>query len=138
MWGPGRPIGMERGNSKHSPRLDDEMAREVRGIVQGTAGGRAEEWHEPEPPGEDQPEPTMVPAGDYGTGAPRGMTSEEVEQRSRLGRYLDLSALPTDREGLRRTAEKYRAPDDVLNMLDRLPPDRTFETVSEVWATIKA
>jgi hypothetical protein len=128
---------MERGSSKHGPRLDDEMAREVRATVQGgVAGSRAEEWREPEPAGEDQPEATEVPAGDRRAGAPQGMTGEEVEQRSRLGRYLDLSALPADRDGLRRTAERNNAPDDVLDALGRLPADRTFETVSEVWAVL--
>lgn len=127
---------MDRGNSKHGPRLDDEMAREVRGTVQGVAGSRAEEWREPEPAGEDQPEATGVPAGDRRSGAPQGMTNEEVEQRSELGRYLDLSALPADRGALRRTAERYNAPDAVLDELDRLPADRTFGTVSEVWAVL--
>ena len=127
---------MERGNSKHGPRLDEEMAREVRGTVQGVAGSRVEEWREPEPAGEDQPEATGVPAGDRRSGVPQGMTSEEVEQRSELGRYIDLSALPADREGLRRTAEKNNAPDGVLDALDRLPAGRTFQTVSEVWAAL--
>jgi hypothetical protein len=127
---------MERGNSKHGPRLDDEMAREVRGTVQGVAGSRAEEWREPEPAGEDQPEATGVPAGDRRSGVPQGMTSEEVEQRSELGRYIDLSALPAERDALRRTAEKNHAPDEVLDELARLPAGRTFETVSEVWAVL--
>lgn len=127
---------MDRGNSKHGPRLDDEMAREVRGIVQGVAGSRAEEWREPEPAGEDQPEVAEVPAGESRAGVPQGMTSEEVERRSELGRYLDLSALPADREALRRTAEKNNAPDEMLDALGRLPADRTFETVSEVWAAL--
>ncbi len=127
---------MDRGSSKHGPRLDDEMAREVRGTVQGVAGSRAEEWREPEPAGEDQPEAAEVPAGDRPSGVPQGMTSEEVEQRSELGRYLDLSALPADREALRRTAEKNNAPDAVLDLLDRLPAGRSFETVSEVWAVL--
>lgn len=127
---------MERGNSKHGPRLDDEMAREVRGTVQGVAGSRAEEWREPEPAGEDQPEATEVPAGDRRSGVPQGMTSEEVEQRSELGRYIDLSALPAERDALRRTAEKNHAPDEVLDELARLPAGRTFETVSEVWAVL--
>lgn len=106
-------------------------------MLQGSAASsRVEEWHQPEPAGEDQPEPTTVPAGDYRTGAPEGMTSEEVEQRSRLGRYLDLSAQPADREGLRRAAERHNAPDDVLDALDRLPPGRAFQTVDEVWATL--
>ncbi|MFC0526959.1 DUF2795 domain-containing protein [Phytohabitans kaempferiae] len=127
---------MDRGNSKHGPRLDEEMAREVRGTVQGVAGSRAEEWREPEPAGEDQPEATGVPAGDRRAGAPQGMTDQEVEQRSRLGRYLELSALPADREHLRHTAEKNQAPDDVIDALNRLPAGRTYETVSEVWATL--
>ena len=48
---------MERGSSKHGPRLDNEMEHEVRGMLQGKpgSGGRVEEWHDPEPSGEDQP-----------------------------------------------------------------------------------
>lgn len=112
------------------------MANEVQGTVQGTAGSRVEEWHEAEPPGEDQPGTTTVVAGDNRTGAPAGMTNEEVEQRSRLGRYIALSALPGDREGLRRSAEENGAPDDILAALDRLPPGARFQTVSEVWAAL--
>jgi Protein of unknown function (DUF2795) len=127
---------MERGSDKHSPRVDDQLEREVEGTVRGTAGSRVEEWREAEPAGEDQPDVTLVPEGDYGTGAPQGMTSEEVEQRSRLGRYIGRSALPGDRAALRRSAEDLEAPDDVLAQLDRLPPDREFQTVSEVWAAL--
>ncbi|WFE29002.1 DUF2795 domain-containing protein [Solwaraspora sp. WMMD791] len=127
---------MERGNSKHSPRVDDSMAHDIRGTTQGTAGGRAQEWHEAEPPGEDQPEPTTVPAGDNRSGTPQGMSSEDVEQRSRLGRYINLSALPGDRTALRRSAEGNEAPADVLEEIDQLPAGRTFQTVSEVWAAL--
>lgn len=127
---------MERGNSKHSPRVDDSMAHDIRGTTQGTAGGRAQEWHEAEPPGEDQPEPTTVPAGDNRSGTPQGMSSEDVEQRSRLGRYINLSALPGDRTALRRSAEGNEAPADVLDEIDQLPAGRTFQTVSEVWAAL--
>lgn len=127
---------MERGNSKHGPRLDDEMSREVSGTVQGTAGSRVEEWHQPEPAGEDQPEATTVPAGETRAGVPQGMTPDDVEQRSRLGRYINLSALPGDRTTLRRSAEENEAPDDVLAQLDRLPPDVEFETVSQVWGAL--
>jgi hypothetical protein len=127
---------MERGSNKHSPRVDDELEREVEGTVHGVAGSREQEWREAEPPGEDQPEPTMVPEGEYGTGAPQGMTSREVEQRSRLGRYITMSALPGDRAALRRNAEENEAPDDVLAELDRLPSGRKFRNVSEVWAAL--
>src|SRR4051812_27143030 len=58
---PGKRIVMDRGSNKHSPRVDDEMAHEVRGNLQGVAGGRIEEWKTPEPSGEDQPEVSLVP-----------------------------------------------------------------------------
>jgi hypothetical protein len=127
---------MERGNSKHGPRVDEEMNREVSGAVQGTAGARAEEWRQAEPPGEDQPEPTTAPVAYDRSGTPQGMTPDEVEQRSRLGRYITLTALPGDRATLRRSAEESEAPADILDQLDRLPSDTEFQTVSEVWAAL--
>ncbi|GIF74367.1 DUF2795 domain-containing protein [Asanoa siamensis] len=127
---------MERGNAKHSPRVDDELAHEVDGIVKGTAGGRAEEFREAEPSGDDQPEASMVPEGDDGTGAPQGMTAQEVEQRSRFGRYINRTALPGDRDRLRKDAESNEAPDDVLAQIDRLPTGVRFQTVSEAWAAL--
>jgi hypothetical protein len=131
---------MDRGNAKHSPRLDEELAHEARTHTRGLgAGGRTEEWREPEPSGEDQPEVGWIPGGTRDTragGVPRDLTPDEVEARSRLGRYLDLSALPGDRETLRRSAQRNQAPDDVLDELDGLPPGRSFATVNEVWAAL--
>lgn len=127
---------MERGNSKHGPRVDEEMSREVSGTVQGTAGSRAEEWRTPEPAGEDQPEATTVPTGDTRAGTPRGMSTDDVEQRSRMGRFISLSALPGDRVALRRNAEENEAPADILAQLDRLPAEVEYQTVSEVWAAL--
>jgi hypothetical protein len=128
---------MERGSTKHSPRLDEEMAHEVRGHLQGSgAGGRAEEWREPEPAGEDQPEVTLIPEGERPGGAPGALTTEEAERRSLLGRYLDLSTFPADSAALRRTAERHEAPDDVLAELDQLPAGATFRTVNEVWTAL--
>jgi hypothetical protein len=127
---------MERGNSKHGPRVDEQMSREVEGTVQGTAGSRAEEWRTPEPAGEDQPDATTAPTESTRSGVPRGMTPADVEQRSQMGRFISLSALPGDRTALRRNAEQNDAPDRVLADLDRLPPDVEFQTVSEVWAAL--
>ena len=56
---------MDRGSSKHSPRVDEQMDQEVRGVVQGTAGARAEEWKMAEPSGEDQPQVSLVPEEEY-------------------------------------------------------------------------
>ncbi|GLY23979.1 DUF2795 domain-containing protein [Micromonospora sp. NBRC 101691] len=129
---------MERGSSKHGPRLDEQMSQEVSGLVQGpgAAGSRVDEFREPEPAGEDQPGATTAPAGELRTGAPQGMSSRDVEQRSRLGRFIGLSALPGDRETLLGSARENEAPDDVIADLERLPAGTRYQTVSEVWAAL--
>lgn len=98
------------------------MEREVRGHLQGSgAGGRAEEWHEPEPAGEDQPDVTEA---------------DPREARSRFGRYLPRSVLPADRARLIAAARGSNAPQDVVAELERLDPDRRFRTVAEVWQAL--
>lgn len=47
---------MERGSSKHSPRQDDALAEELDGML--GAGGHREEWRDPEPPADDDPDLT--------------------------------------------------------------------------------
>lgn len=49
------PRGMERGSDKHSARRDDALADELRGML-GEAGGHREEWRDPEPPADDDPD----------------------------------------------------------------------------------
>ncbi|WP_433375322.1 DUF2795 domain-containing protein [Actinoplanes sp. CA-142083] len=115
---------MERGSSKHAARVDDRMSDEVRGEVQGIPGGRAEEWRTTEPPGEDQPGTTEV------------LDDAESERFSRFGRYVGLSALPGDRDALRRSAQDLQAPDDILDDLDRLPEGQTFQNLAEVWRAL--
>ncbi|GAB3368455.1 hypothetical protein GCM10027452_29790 [Micromonospora halotolerans] len=131
-------VGMERGSSKHSPRLDEQMSSEVNGLIQGpgTGGSRVEEHRVPEPAGEDQPEATTAPAGELRTGAPKGMSSEDVEGRSRLGRFITMSALPGDREALVANARENEAPDDIVAALQGLPEGTRYQTVSEVWAAL--
>ncbi|SCL33255.1 Protein of unknown function [Micromonospora nigra] len=129
---------MERGSSKHGPRLDDQMSQEVSGLVQGpgAGGSRVDEFRQAEPAGEDQPEPTTAPTGDLRTGSPQGMTSEDVEARSRLGRFITMTALPGDRATLIANAQDNEAPADVLADLERLPEGTRYQTVSEVWAAL--
>lgn len=53
---------MERGNAKHSPRDDDELKHELSGTLQGNRSSRREEWRDPEPPADDDPDvPTAGP-----------------------------------------------------------------------------
>lgn len=125
---------MERGSSKHSPALDDDLAREAESHTRGGPGGsRANEWREPEPAGEDQPEPSLIPTGEHPAGAPAPLTGEELEARSNFGRWLPRSVLPARRDELVRAADSADAPAEVLMELQGLPADRTFETIYEIW-----
>jgi hypothetical protein len=126
---------MERGNSKHGPRLDEEMRRETLGVTQGTTDPRVEEWHQTEPSGEDQPNTSQTPAGYERAGTPPGMTREEVDERSNLGRYIPMSVLPGDRAEIIEGARRMDAPDAVIAELERLPDDK-FETVNQIWAAL--
>jgi hypothetical protein len=127
---------MERGNTKHGPRLDNEMEHEVRGLVQGNVDTRVEEFRDPEPAGEDQPSATRTPAGYERGGAPPGMTRQDVEERSNLGRYIPLSKLPGEREDLIAGARDLLAPDSVLDRLASLPEGERYETVNQIWAAL--
>ncbi|BAD57559.1 hypothetical protein [Nocardia farcinica] len=44
---------MERGNTKHGPVADEELAHELEGTLRGNRSSRAEEWRDPEPPADD-------------------------------------------------------------------------------------
>ena len=53
---------MERGSAKHSPREDEAIKQEMSGYLQGNRPTRAEEWRDPEPPADDDPQvPTAGP-----------------------------------------------------------------------------
>jgi Protein of unknown function (DUF2795) len=118
--------------------MDQQLGQEVRGLVQGpgTGGSRVDEDRVPEPAGEDQPETTTAPAGELRSGAPKGMSSRDVEDRSRLGRFITMSALPGDRAALVANARENDAPDDIVAALEGLPEGIRYQTVSEVWAAL--
>jgi hypothetical protein len=53
---------MERGSSKHSAREDDALKEDLQGTLKGNRSSRAEEWRDPEPPADDDPDvPTAGP-----------------------------------------------------------------------------
>jgi hypothetical protein len=68
--------------------------------------------------------------------APTGMTSAEREARSRMGRYLRRSVFPADQRQLLAEAEENGAPDEIVEALRRVPQERTYGTVAEVWAAL--
>jgi hypothetical protein len=124
---------MERGSSKHSPRLDEEMEHEVEGMMTAERPTRAEEWKEPEPAGEDQADPGRLgEPPDHQPGVPPGMTGEEVQLRSELGAALPRSVFPTDEAGLLGHLVDSNAPDRLRQLIRQLPSGRTYDHVGEV------
>jgi hypothetical protein len=107
----------------------------VRALLQGQpGGGRVEEFHDPEAPGEDQPETAQFPdpGQDRPGGAPAGITEPEAERRARFAGYLHRSVFPAGPAELRTAAEQAHAPEDVLRLLDRLP-EAEYPNVAAVW-----
>ena len=116
-----------------SPREDEQLAHETQGLVQSGHPTRVEEFRDPEPAGEDQPtgdEHLMGPGREPGT-AP-GLTTQDVELRSEIARFLDRAALPGGRDDLLASAREHQATDQVLQLLDGLPADQQFQNVQDV------
>jgi hypothetical protein len=127
---------MEQGADKHSARLDDEMKHQTEGMVRAGRATRAEEWRDPEPSGEDEPDVDRAPDGTLTGGTPDGMTATDVELRSELASYLDRSTFPAVRTQLVDDALGNNAPDRVMDELRRLPDGREYVNVNDVWAAL--
>jgi len=122
---------MER-SDKHGPRQDEELKHETRGLVQGGRSTRAEEWRDPEPSGEDQPDADLAPNGTLAGGVPEGITAEGLEQRSELAAHLGKEVYPAYRDELIDRLVENNAPDRIVASLRGLPADTKYENVGEV------
>jgi hypothetical protein len=129
-------VAVERGSDKHGHRLDEEMKHEVEGLVRSGHSTHAQEWADPEPSGEDEPEVDRAPNGALSGGVPEGMSPEEVEARSDLARYLPPAAFPADAEALRTYAAAAEAPAPVIQQLGRAPEGKQFASVGELWTAL--
>ena len=78
--------GTAQRSTKHSPRVDEELEHEIQGMVRGGHSTRAEEWRDPEPVAEGEPDIDAVPTGTYVGGTPVGMDADAVEARAELGK----------------------------------------------------
>ena len=121
----------EQTGGTHGPREDDALTREVRSELQAHRATRAEEWLEPEPPGEDEPEATWAPEGRPG-GTPPGESWETIELRSDLARHLDRTAFPATRARLLEVLAAHQAEQRLLDLVSPLPEDATFANLGEL------
>ena len=124
--------GTAQRSTKHSPRVDEELEHEIQGMVRGGHSTRAEEWRDPEPVAEGEPDIDAVPTGTYVGGTPVGMDADAVEARAELARWLDRADFPSSGPDLVEAALDHRAPDAVVGELRRLPEGETFERIGDV------
>jgi hypothetical protein len=110
---------MERGNTKHGPVHDQEMAHEIERMLRGVPKpAHAEEWREPEPV-ED-----ALPPLRRGDGANLGPDSRDIELRSELARILTRDMFPAGRDTLLARLENSDAPPDLTERVAALPKGR--------------
>ena len=93
---------------------------------------RAEEWRDPEPVAEGDPDIDADPSGTLVGGTPVGMDADAVTARSELARWLDRADFPSTGPALVEAARDHRAPDAVVAELERLPAGDTYERIGDV------
>ena len=125
-------VGTSERSTKHSARLDDELQHEVEGMVRSGRSTHAEEWNDPEPVAEGDPDVDVSPADTLVGGTPVGMDADAVVARAELARWLDRADYPNTGPGLAEAARDHRAPDGVVAELERLPDGQTYERIGDV------
>lgn len=129
-------MAIERGSDKHGAMLDDQLAGEVEGLVRSGHSTHAQEWKDPEPSAEDQPDADLNPDGTLTGGTAAGVDSSDIEGRSELAQALGKEVWPADAAALLAKAEEASAPDRVIDELRRLPEGQQFANVQEVWSAL--
>jgi hypothetical protein len=115
----------ERGSNEHSPRLDEEMAREVASLTHGApVEARIEDERMFEDAAEGEPMPESILSED-----------DEIRARSELARHLRPSIFPADVEALVQCAREEYADEALIASLTALPPG-IYATSNEVWVAL--
>ncbi|MFB6961249.1 DUF2795 domain-containing protein [Streptomyces sp. NPDC056309] len=117
---------MQRGSDRLSVHRDDEMKHELKGLLRSGHPTRSEEWHDPEPTAEDDPEVWGGPV------APGGSRASLETVRLELARILGRSAFPAGPGELTRQLRRKNAPDTLIEALQRLPHKARYANVQEL------
>ncbi|AXK31400.1 DUF2795 domain-containing protein [Streptomyces armeniacus] len=120
----------QRGSDRMNVHLDDEMKKELRGRLQSGHPTHAEQWKDPEPDADDDPQ-----LAEWAVPRDTGPDREETEAealRSDLARHLGRTPFPADRGTLMRTLRDAHAPDALLDTLRELPRGGHYRNVQEV------
>lgn len=108
------------------------MKKELQGELKGGHATRAEEEHELQPSGEDQPYADRSPHTPLTASTPPGMTPDDVELRTEMAQHLGRSLYPADREKVLETLRENNAPDRLIDMAAQLPADEQYGNVQDI------
>jgi hypothetical protein len=117
---------MQRGSDRLSRHRDDEMKHELQGLLRSGHPTRTEEWHDPEPTADDDPEIAGGPV----TPGRAGASLEAV--RLELARLLGRSSFPASAGDLVRVLRRKSAPDGLVEALERQPRGERYANVQEL------
>jgi hypothetical protein len=117
---------MQRGSDRLSRHRDDEMKHELQGLLRSGHPTRTEEWHDPEPAAEDDPEVASGPVTP--SRAPTSLESVRLD----LARILSRGAFPADPHTLCRALRRGHAPDALVEQVERLPRGERYSNVQQL------
>jgi hypothetical protein len=123
-------MSMQRGD-RHGPQQDDALKRDIESELRANRATRLQEWLEPEPPGDDQPEATWPLAGRPGD-PEHGYDPDLIELRSELARQLGRAVFPARRAALLGNLAANNAPQQLIDLARTLPADVRFNEFGDV------
>jgi hypothetical protein len=117
---------MQRGSDRLSVHRDEEMKHELQGLLRSGHPTRSEEWHDPEPSADDDPQ---LAGGPVTPGrAPASVETVRLE----LARLLGRTSFPAGPRELTRLLRDKHAPDVLIEPLERLPHKAHYATAHEL------
>jgi hypothetical protein len=117
---------MQRGSDRLSVHRDEEMKHELQGLLRSGHPTRTEEWHDPEPAADDDPEVAGGPV------APGRSRASLAAVRTELARHLNRHVFPAGPRDLARALRRAYAPDALLEPVEQLPRTARYHTVQEL------
>ncbi|WP_250400305.1 DUF2795 domain-containing protein [Streptomyces cellostaticus] len=117
---------MQRGSDRLNVHRDDEMKHELRGLLRSGHPTRTEEWHDPEPAADDDPEVWAGPVAPGQVGA----SLETV--RLELARHLGRHAFPAGAGELARALRRRNAPGALIDAVAGQSRSHRYENVQQL------
>jgi hypothetical protein len=113
---------MERGNTKHGARRDDELAQETEGMVRSDSSpAHTEEWRQPEP----VDDPRELFEGET-------VSEDDIELRSELARTMTRDEFPISRRDLLALLDQKDASQALVDRVSALPGREHFASTHEL------